>query len=130
MANNQVIRFSGWDKFVPPDRSKAKVVRLRLKTGTGKTLRYPVHLVKNAKKYCRVVVIVPRKVHVHNNFNFHKKNKNLQGIAVKGACRQFNKWTTGQNKAGKPAVFDKRPSKHEVAGEIIYITAGSFERKL
>lgn len=124
------IFFRVWQGFQIPAPDKFGTVFLSLKTGAGKTLRYPVQLVQQHGGKCYVVV--PQQIHVRNNMNFHTSNKDLarQGVFVRGIFRQYNKWTLGKRN-GKTTLFnnDQKP-RGTFRGEVVYITAGSMFRRL
>ena len=107
---SDTITFHSWEQFVPVSPSVYGTVLLNLRTGTGKTLRYPVRVVERYGG--NAVVVVPQRIHVFNNFNFHLREKTE--VPVQGLCRQFNRWT----------------SKNNGPSYVSYTTAGSFLRRL
>jgi hypothetical protein len=123
--------FKAWPGFDIPSPREYGTTFLSLKTGAGKTLRYPIQLVQQHGGKC--FVVVPQQIHVRNNMNFHISNEDLtkQGILVQGIFRQYNKWTLGKRggKNGKTTLFNQKPNG-KFRGEVCYITAGSMFRRL
>jgi HrpA-like RNA helicase len=124
---SEVISFAGWEKFRAPNASDYGLVLLSLKTGVGKTVVFPPKLVGQQRGVC--IVVVPQQIHVRNNMNFHMSNSNNgPKILIQGLFHQYNKYTTGKQD-GKSTLMNYKP-RGNFSGEVVYITAGSFLRRL